>query len=191
MGNAPRPAPEWHTVRWFNTDAPIGLARLRGRVVVLHAFQMLCPGCVARGIPQAQRLAEIFAESPVQVVGIHTVFEHHDVMGPDALEAFLDEYRVRFPVGVDAPSDSGDPIPRTMRAYGLRGTPSTVLIDGEGTIRAEHFGVHDDLALGAAIGVLVAELGASFPSVSPRSQPAPEQCGESCPGPHAADESSV
>ncbi|GAB4137402.1 MAG: redoxin domain-containing protein [Planctomycetota bacterium] len=170
MLNAPRPAPEWHTSRWFNTDAPISLARLRGRVVVLHAFQMLCPGCVTGGIPQAQRLAEIFAGSLVQVVGIHTVFEHHDVMGPDALQVFLAEYRVRFPVGIDAPGDAGDLIPRTMRAYGLRGTPSTVLIDGAGTIRAEHFGVPDDLALGAAIGALVTELGASLPAMSPRAQ---------------------
>ncbi len=167
MLQAPRPAPDWHIARWFNTDEPLSLARLRGRVVVVHAFQMLCPGCVLHGVPQARRMAEVFADAPVQVVGIHTVFEHHDVMGPDALEVFLSEFRVRFPVGVDAPSAPGDPIPRTMRAYGLRGTPSTVLIDGEGTIRAQHFGAVDDLVLGAAIGALVTELGALVPTVVP------------------------
>jgi peroxiredoxin len=157
MLDAPRPAPEWRTTRWFNTDAPLSLLRLRGRVVVLHAFQMLCPGCVARGIPQAQRVAEVFADAPVAVVGLHTVFEHHDVMTPAALEVFLREYRIRFPVGVDEPGEDGDPIPRTMRAYGLRGTPSTVLIDAEGRIRQQMFGAHDDLVLGAQIGLLLAE----------------------------------
>ncbi|RMG14364.1 MAG: TlpA family protein disulfide reductase [Deltaproteobacteria bacterium] len=180
MLQAPRPAPEWQTTRWFNTDEPLSLAHLRGRVVVLHTFQMLCPGCVARGIPQAQRIAEIFADAPVQVVGLHTVFEHHDVMGPDALAAFLSEYRVQFPVGVDAPADAGDPIPRTMRAYGLRGTPSVVLIDADGRIRAQHFGTPDDLALGAAIGTLVAELGTSLPPTAPHPDRETGRCEERC-----------
>jgi len=79
-------APAWSTDRWFNIAAPLTLDALRGRVVMLHAFQMLCPGCVSHGIPQAQRVARQFADAPVTVVGLHTVFEHHDVMGPEALE---------------------------------------------------------------------------------------------------------
>jgi len=157
MLDAPRPAPDWQVARWFNTDAPRSLSHLRGRVVVLHAFQMLCPGCVARGIPQAQRTAELFAQAPVAVIGLHTVFEHHEVMGPAALEAFLHEYRIRFPVGVDVPGEHGDPIPRTMRAYAMRGTPTTVLIDAEGRLRKQVFGAHEDLLLGAQIGLLLAE----------------------------------
>src|SRR5690606_20270412 len=39
-------APELQVSRWFNTPAPLSLAALRGRVVVVEAFQMLCPGCV-------------------------------------------------------------------------------------------------------------------------------------------------
>ena len=47
--------PEWDMSTWLNAPAPITLASLRGRVVLLHAFQMLCPGCVAHGLPQAER----------------------------------------------------------------------------------------------------------------------------------------
>lgn len=162
------PAPEWHTTTWLNTPEPLSLPALRGRVVLLHAFQMLCPACVARAIPQAQRVAEIFAEAPVVVVGMHTVFEHHEAMQLPSLKAFLHEYRVTFPVGVDAPGEGGDPIPRTMRAYGMRGTPTTVLIDGEGRLRRQVFGVHDDLALGAELGMLIAELEASGAGLPPR-----------------------
>lgn len=43
--------PELQVGRWFNSDAPLSLAGLRGKVVALHAFQMLCPGCVAHGLP--------------------------------------------------------------------------------------------------------------------------------------------
>ncbi len=116
-----RMAPEWSTTEWLNCKEPLTLAGLRGRVVMVHAFQMLCPGCVARGLPQAQRVAELFRQAPITVVGLHSVFEHHDAMRPHALRAFLHEYRIRFPVGVDAPGENGDPIPRTMRAYGNAG----------------------------------------------------------------------
>ncbi|RYD17429.1 MAG: TlpA family protein disulfide reductase, partial [Verrucomicrobiaceae bacterium] len=50
------PAPEWSVIEWLNTPAPLDLAGLRGRVVALHAFQMLCPGCVLHGIPQTSRI---------------------------------------------------------------------------------------------------------------------------------------
>jgi len=38
-------APEWQVETWFNTKVPLHLADLRGKVILLHAFQMLCPGC--------------------------------------------------------------------------------------------------------------------------------------------------
>ena len=149
-------APEIQIERWFNTDQPLTLAALRGRVVVMHAFQMLCPGCVQGGLPQAQKVAALFSPEDVAVIGLHTVFEHHQAMTPVSLEAFLHEYRVRFPVGVDQPSDAG-PIPRTMAIYGFRGTPSLVLIDRTGQVRRHAFGVEDDMKVGAEIALLVAE----------------------------------
>jgi peroxiredoxin len=154
-----RPAPAWATREWFNTGgAALQLADLRGRVVVLHAFQMLCPACVRHGLPQAQRIAAAFAPQGVAVIGLHTVFEHHAAMTPVSLQAFLHEYRIGFPVGVDAPSaDARDPIPATMQAYGMQGTPSLVLIDRQGHIRRHSFGAEDDLPLGAAIAQLVLE----------------------------------
>lgn len=152
-----RVAPEWQTTTWLNTKEPLSLERLRGRVVVLHAFQMLCPGCVMRGIPQAQRVADTFIGSPLAVVGLHTVFEHHEAMQLASLKAFLYEYRITFPVGVDTPGSDGDPIPQTMRAYAMRGTPTTVLIDAQGRIRQQIFGAHDDLRLGAELQKLLHE----------------------------------
>ncbi|MBK6704473.1 MAG: redoxin domain-containing protein [Caulobacteraceae bacterium] len=150
-----RAAPAWRATEWFNTEAPLTLDALRGRVVMICAFQMLCPGCVSHGIPQAQRVAELFRPDDVQVIGLHTVFEHHEAMAPQALRAFLHEYKVAFPVGVDAPE--GDGIPQTMRAYGMQGTPTTILIDREGRLRRQAFGRMSDLQLGAEIMALVAE----------------------------------
>ena len=48
-------APELQISAWLNTPEPLTLASLRGKVVVLHTFQIFCPGCIQMGIPQAQR----------------------------------------------------------------------------------------------------------------------------------------
>lgn len=174
----PRPAPEWLTTTWFNAPEPLNLERLRGQVVILHAFQMLCPGCVAHGIPQAQRVAEIFNSAPLTVIGLHTVFEHHAAMGLESLRAFLHEYRIQFPVGVDAPGPAGDPMPRTMRAYAMQGTPTTVLIDARGRLRRQVFGVHDDLLLGAEIGTLLVETHRSSDVTATMVAPATDRCAD-------------
>lgn len=156
MNDSARPAaPPLVVERWFNTDESITLESLRGRIVVLHAFQMLCPGCVANAIPQARKLNEIARSiDGLVVLGIHTVFEHHAAMTPVSLEAFLHEYKIAFPVAVDRPSSDG-PIPQTMAAYGFRGTPSTVIVDREGRIARHSFGAEDDLALGLILGNLL------------------------------------
>lgn len=155
MLSQPDPAPALQVSQWLNAAQPVTLDSLRGRVVVLHAFQMLCPACVTHGVPQAARVHQLFSASDVAVVGLHTVFEHHAVMGPEALRVFMHEYRVPFPVGIDTASAQGA-VPLTMSAYGLRGTPSMVLLDRQGRIRLSHFGPMDDLQLGALIGSLTA-----------------------------------
>ena len=150
-------APELRIERWFNSATPLALPALRGRVVVLYFFQMLCPGCVTHAIPQAIRLAKLLPREQVAVIGVHSVFEHHAAMLPAALEVFIHEYRVQFPVGVDQHTEpDGTGMPATMAAYALRGTPSLVLIDGNGEVQFNHFGHIDDLALGAMVGQLMA-----------------------------------
>lgn len=76
-------------------------------------------------------------------------------MGPDALKAFLHEYRIAFPVAVDRPIGAG--LPATMSRLGLRGTPSLLLVDRAGDIRLQQLGQIDDLALGAMVGHLLTD----------------------------------
>ena len=149
-------APELDIVAWHGAQAPLTLAGLRGRVVVLHAFQMLCPGCVLHGIPQAQRVHDHFSRDAVQVIGLHTVFEHHEAMQEASLKAFLHEFRVSFPVGVDR-HEGGRALPLTMARYAMQGTPTLILIDRAGRLRRQAFGQADDLVIGAEIATLVAE----------------------------------
>ncbi|WP_447585355.1 redoxin domain-containing protein [Pseudoxanthomonas mexicana] len=166
MNAIDRPAPPWQVDRWFNTSRPLSLEALRGKVIVLEAFQMLCPGCVSHGLPQASRVHATFSAEQVAVVGLHAVFEHHAAMTPVALEAFLHEYRIAFPVGVDRPGTRG-PIPQTMEAYAMRGTPTLVLIDAQGRLRHRYFGQVSDLVLGAQVASLVHEAEATTRPLPP------------------------
>ena len=157
LGTATEPFPA--ETADFDDAEDLTLEALRGRVVVLEAFQMLCPGCVAYGLPQAERVHTLFPPEQVTVIGLHSVFEHHAAMTPVSLQAFLHEYRIHFPVAVDAPGEHGHAMPRTMRAYDMQGTPTLTLIDADGIIRHQHFGRIGDLVLGTQIALLLGEAG--------------------------------
>lgn len=151
-----RAAPEFEIMTWLNTDMPVPLTKCRGKVVMAVAFQMLCPGCVEVSIPQAKQVHAAFSPDDVQVIGLHTVFEHHEAMQETSLRAFLHEYRIHFPVGIDTPSE-GNPIPRTMQRYQMQGTPTLLLIDRQGRLRKQQFGHTPDLLLGAELMALIKE----------------------------------
>ena len=62
----------------------------------------------------------MFRNTDLQVIGLHTVFEHHAAMTPVSLKAFVHENRLTFPIGVDI-ADEDTPIPVTMAAYACAG----------------------------------------------------------------------
>ncbi|HJE09801.1 MAG TPA: TlpA family protein disulfide reductase [Corynebacterium glutamicum] len=149
------PLLELDVQEWVNHEG-FSNEDLRGKVVVVEVFQMLCPGCVNHGVPQAQKIHRMIDESQVQVIGLHSVFEHHDVMTPEALKVFIDEFGIKFPVAVDMPRE-GQRIPSTMKKYRLEGTPSIILADRKGRIRQVQFGQVDDFVLGLLLGSLLSE----------------------------------
>ncbi|MBA4765454.1 MAG: TlpA family protein disulfide reductase [Erythrobacter sp.] len=172
----PIPALPLQTSEWLNTANPLTLESLKGRVVLIEAFQMLCPGCVSHSLPQAQKARQIFSEGDLAVIGLHTVFEHHEAQGTRAaLEAFLHEYRITFPVGIDV-RDEGQRLPRTMQTYQMQGTPTTILIDRAGNLRKQKFGRDDDMLIGAEIMALVSESAVDLP----------DQVADSSSGPKSA-----
>lgn len=82
-------APPWRISEWLNTNEGLDLETQRGRVVVACAFQMLCTGCVSHAIPQLKAVHDLFAPLGAVVVGLHTIFEHHEAITTTALRAFL------------------------------------------------------------------------------------------------------
>lgn len=151
----PENPPELAVTRWIGAKEPVTLAALEGKVVVLAAFQMLCPGCIEHGLPQARRIRQRFNADQVAVIGLHTVFEHHDVMTEKALEVFQHEYRWPFPIGIDKPDGKGPPV--TFTTYEMQGTPTLLVFDRAGRLRRHYFGRPDDMMIASELMALAIE----------------------------------
>ena len=148
-------APPLSVRAWINTP-PLTLEALRGKVVMLHVFQLHCPACVELATPQAQRAHQRLSSGGVVVLGLHSVFERHDEADAAALDRYVRQQGLTFPIGIDEPDGEGG-IPLTMRAYQLDGTPSTVLVDAAGQLRMKRLGHLGDVELGVALGRLLHE----------------------------------
>jgi thiol-disulfide isomerase/thioredoxin len=151
----PETPPEFITQRWFNTDAPLTLSALIGKVTVVTAFQTHCPGSLKHGLPQAARMAEAFSSDEVVVIGLNTAFEEHDKQATGAIEAFIRENGYKFPIAKDKPN--GAELPKTMEAYEIQGTPTILIFDRQGRLRRHYLGQVDDFRLGAQIMAFVLE----------------------------------
>lgn len=151
----PESPPELEAAAWFNAETPPALKSLKGKVVVLAAFQQHCPGSLKHGLPQAQRMAAAFSDDEVAVIGLNTPFEQTDKQGTAALEAFVAEQGLTFPVALD--TADGKSLPKTMEAYEIQGTPTVLIFDRQGRLRRHYLGQVDDLRLGAEVMALTIE----------------------------------
>ena len=136
----PEAPPEFSIGRWLNTEqgSEPTLAGLKGKVVVLGAFQMHCPGSMGHLLPQLARMHAQFQSDEIAVIGLQSVFEKAEEQTTDKLEAFLDEHRLIYPVGID--KQSGGALPDTMDAYELQGTPTLLIFDRQGRLRRHYLG---------------------------------------------------
>jgi hypothetical protein len=152
----PESPPEFTASRWYNTkDTAPTLKGQRGKVVVVSVFQMLCPGSVKYGLPQAMRLKNAFNKDEVSVIGLHMAFENYDKQSPGKVEEFLKEQGITIPVAYDKPN--GEELPETMAAYEMQGTPAILVFDRQGRLRRHYLGAVDDLRIGAEIMALLME----------------------------------
>lgn len=145
----PQNPPELAASDWLNAPEPKPLASLKGRVVVLTAFQTHCPGSLKHGLPQAERVAQGFADDEVAVIGLNIAFEEPEKQTKDKLAQFLTEQGLSFAVAKD--TQNGGDIPKTMAAYEIQGTPTTLIFDRQGRLRRHYLGRIDDIRLAAEV----------------------------------------
>ena len=124
-------APELRGVtEWINSE-PLTLESLRGRVVVVHFFAADCINCI-RNMPHYRKWHELFAESDVLLIGIHTP-ETAGERKVEHVRRKVEEYGLKSPVAVDNES-------RNWNAWTNRIWPAVYLIDKRGNVRFWWYG---------------------------------------------------
>jgi thiol-disulfide isomerase/thioredoxin len=115
-------APELRGAGWFNTDRPLTLESLRGRVVLLDFWTFCCINCL-HVIEELRPLEERFGDRLV-VIGVHSPkFPHEGDHA--AVGRAVRRHRVRHPV-------LDDPQMELWQEYAVRAWPTLVLIDPQG-----------------------------------------------------------
>ncbi|MEZ6196125.1 MAG: TlpA disulfide reductase family protein [Planctomycetota bacterium] len=144
---------------------------LRGKIVVLDVFQVGCPTCMSNSLPHAQKLFERFrGDERVAVVAIATAFEKEQYpwMADEAgIKKRLESEKWTFPVMRDAEEKSV----KILGFGGSYGTPTTVVLDAEGTVRWHDFNATAETAgqVDATVEALLASFFvAAIPDLSPR-----------------------
>lgn len=125
------PAPEFPTdLDWLNTDQPLTLAGLRGKVVLLDFWTYGCINCI-HIIPDLKRLEAEFAEELV-VIGVHSAkFENEGET--ENIRQIILRYELEHPVINDKNFE-------VWSQYGAQAWPTLVLIDPEGKVLGYHSG---------------------------------------------------
>ncbi len=150
-GISGRPAPSWQVDTWYSL--PEGIETLdvdafRGKVLYVYCFQSWCPGCHSHGFPTLQTVSRHFADAEdVAFVAIQTVFEGYaSNTVPDGQRA-MDDYDLSIPWAQTEGQDHQPP--PFMRDYRTGGTPWVILIDPQGIVRFDGFGIEPAQAIKA------------------------------------------
>jgi len=140
-------APELLRDGWVDPAAPLTLAELRGRFVLLDFWTSGCANCWH----VLDELRPLEAKYPdiLTVIGVHSPKFAHEAE-PAAIAASVARYDVRHPV-------LNDPDMRLWQQYAVRAWPTLVLIDPDGYVVAQAAGEGQVNALDRMIEQLAAE----------------------------------
>ena len=116
--------------QWFNS-APLSMASLRGKVVLVNFWTYGCVNCV-RTIPHVVRMNALYKDKGLVVVGVHTP-EFPFEKSATNVQAALKRFGIHYAVAQDNGS-------ATWNAYGNRYWPAQYVIDKSGRIALTHFG---------------------------------------------------
>jgi len=146
-------APEFtDTEDWFNTpgNAPLTLASLRGRVVLVDFWTYTCINCI-RTLPYLKAWDATYRGQGLEIVGVETP-EFSFERDASNVASAISQFGVEYPVVQD--NEMG-----TWNAYGNEYWPADYLIDARGQVRYATFGEGDYDKTETAIRALLAEAG--------------------------------
>ncbi len=119
--------------QWFNTPggAPLTLAELRGKVVMVDFWTYSCINCI-RNIPHVTAWDRKYRDSGLVIIGVHTPeFAFEKI--PQNVAKKVKEYGIEYPVALD--NDYA-----TWNAYANQFWPAKYFINHEGEIVWRKFG---------------------------------------------------
>lgn len=149
-------AADLNDAAWVN-HAPLSLADLRGKIVLLDFWTFCCINC-QRVLPDLATLEKEFGDDLV-VIGVHSAkFDHEK--NKAAIEDAVNRHRIAHLVINDADF-------KLWNAYAVRAWPTLVLIDPEGYEVARLSGEGHLEALRGLIGNLKAQFAGSLASEKP------------------------
>ncbi len=109
---------------WLNTDKPLSLAALKGKVVLLDFWTYGCINCI-HIIPDLKKLEEKYARQLV-VIGVHSAKFENEKQTENIRRIIL-RYEIEHPVYNDADF-------KVWESYGIRAWPTQILIDPAGYV---------------------------------------------------------
>jgi thiol-disulfide isomerase/thioredoxin len=119
-------APEFADIEgWLNTGAPLSIAGLRGKVVLVDFWTYSCINC-RRTIPYLNRWQSEYGPHGLQVIGIHTP-EFSFERTSRNVAADVQALGIQYPVGQDNAR-------QTWKAWNNRAWPAFYLIDQAGDV---------------------------------------------------------
>jgi thiol-disulfide isomerase/thioredoxin len=140
------PAPSLEgAVEWINTDGPVRLEDLRGKVVLMDFWTYCCINCIHM-IPALRQLEEKYPNELV-VIGVHSAKFETEKDSENIQKAVL-RYDLRHPIVNDANLV-------LWHRYSVTSWPSFRLIDPEGFVVAAGSGEVSFKVLDEAVGALV------------------------------------
>jgi thiol-disulfide isomerase/thioredoxin len=132
---------------WLNTDKPLSLAALKGKVVLLDFWTYGCINCM-HIIPDLKKLEKKYPNELV-VIGVHSAkFENEK--DTENIRRIILRYEIEHPIVNDADFN-------IWRAYTVNAWPTRYLIDPAGYVIGRLSGEGGYEALDKAIGESVAE----------------------------------
>jgi peroxiredoxin len=143
---------------WANTDKPLKLEELRGKVVLLELWRANCSHC-QEAAPIVENYAQQFKNQGLQVVGVHCSAEKGSIEYDwAAVKKAMQIYGIKYPVAFDEKRAVFD-------LFKAKKFPTFVIIDRQGIIRYAHEGMTPQLAreLGAALKQVLAGKNPSWP----------------------------
>lgn len=109
---------------WLNTDKPLAIKQLKGRVVILDFWTYCCINCL-HVLPELKYLEQKYKDS-LTVIGVHSAKFDNEKETENIRQAIL-RYDIEHPVLVD----SGFGV---WQQYAVRAWPTLMIIDPEGYV---------------------------------------------------------